>query len=444
MIKKLFALTLVVIMVFTSMSAVAFADESGSAGYPNLIVDVYPDNPDCKHSEDADVKVMIKKDDATLATIEPDYDDEWGSYYFEDKKDEIDAIIDAIIADTALMDEYLAWMADLDTEEDFDILSKAGYSVEAEVDDHDDDHEITKYVIDNSIYTKDIIKETTDAMANILALAIISSCSTDEVVEFAGYLGGVNLVAKDGTAYIVYADDANKDDKAVEFDDLLQLLKNEEVVKEMELEEEELAVIKEYEDMMADATYKGELYIDVSFECDCPELCEYTLYHEYYESKDSKEPEESVAVDKEAPADSIIKQKDIKLFEKYDGKEYKFDGLYIVDEDGECDWNAPVKEFKVPGIDDDEYLEIVVRYVAVGESSGESNDFDEEDPSLDESGIEGTTPKDGDGSKDKIDKAGEKIDKTVDTGDDFNVLPLVAVMTLALIGMAAAFIRRRA
>lgn len=415
--KKLLAVALAVIMVFTTMSAAVFAEE-GQKTYPNLTAEVYLDNLNCIHYEDADVSVKITKESMEPITVSLKYDDEYEEYLFEGRTDGIDAIIDEIVSNDALMKEYTDWMADLDTEEDFDILKKAGYGIEVVVEDNDANHDFEVYAIESSIVTKEIIDDTTDAITNMVIIMIINSSNAEELAEIATFFGGVNLVSKEGVAYIVYADDT---EKAVEFSDLINLLKNEEIAKEMELDEEDMAAIKEYEDMMAameTGAYKGELMVDAVLKCGCSVMNEYTLYHEYYDA--NGEYVAQVSSDIEVAEGTVVKVEDLKLVEKYDGENYKFDGVYLYNEKtGDWDWDNPITEFKVPLTTSDEYLDVCVKYTA---TSGEGT----------------AIPEPGDNGD--VDKGG----KSPDTGDDFNVFPFATMMLLAVAGMAAAVVRRRA
>ena len=415
--KKLLAMIMAVIMVFTTMSAVAFAEDEQAGTYPNLSVGVSIDNPDCIHYDDAKVSVKITKDDLIVASIDLNYDKEWGQYSFEGRQDGIDTIINEIAGNEELMKEYSDWMADLNTEEDFDILAKAGYEIEVIAEDNDANHDFEVYGLESSIATKELIEETTDAIANMVVMMIINSSSAAEIAEVAVLFGGVNLVAKEGTAYIVYADNT---EKAVGFNDLLDLVKNEDVAKEMELEDDDIAAIKEYEDMMAAmeaGTYKGELDIYADLKCGCQVMNEYTLYHEYYDA-DGKYIAQ-VSSDVKAAEGTVVKVEDLKLIEKYDGESYGFEGVYLYNEKtGDWDWKNPVTEFTVPSIASDEYLQVCIKYVSTSAA------------------VAGEAEPEGEGSK--------TDGSNPDTGDDFNVLPFAAIMLLAAAGMGAAVIRRRA
>ena len=415
--KKLLVFVLAVIMVFSTMSVAAFAEEGQAVTYPNLSIGVSVDNPDCIHYDDAKVSVKITKNDLTVASIDLNYDKEWGQYSFEGRQEGIDAIIDEIAGNESLMKEYSDWMADLNTEEDFDILAKAGYEVEVIAEDNDANHDFEVYGLESSIATKELIEETTDAIANMVVMMIINSSSAAEIAEVAVLFGGVNLVAKEGTAYIVYADNT---EKAVGFNDLLDLVKNEDVAKEMELEDDDIAAIKEYEDMMAAmeaGTYKGELDIYADLKCGCQVMNEYTLYHEYYDA-DGKYIAQ-VSSDVKAAEGTVVKVEDLKLIEKYDGENYKFDGVYLYNEkNDEWDWANPITEFTVPLTTSDEYLSVCIKYVSTS------------------SGVAGDSEPEGEG--------GKADGSNPDTGDDFNVLPFAAVMLLAVAGMGAAVVRRRA
>ena len=74
--KKLLAVALAVIMVFTTMSAAVFAEE-GQKTYPNLTAEVYLDNLNCIHYEDADVSVKITKESMEPITVSLKYYDEY-------------------------------------------------------------------------------------------------------------------------------------------------------------------------------------------------------------------------------------------------------------------------------------------------------------------------------------------------------------------------------
>lgn len=440
--KKLLAITMAVIMVFTCMSAVAFAEEGTDKSYPNLTADIFVDNEYCIHSEDAKVTVKITKKDNSIDQIFIDlsYDEDWETYSFEGKKDGVDEIIEAIAADTAVMEKYEAWLADYETDENFNILDEAGYSMEVIVDDNDDQHEFEVYDIGSFIYTKALIEETTDMLTNWILLMVIESDDAEAIAEIAKLLGGVDLVAEEDPLTeeeVVYIVSDNGDKRAVKFQDLLNLLKDEDIVNEMELDEDDLESIKEYEDMMADQNYKGELSLEASLKCKCPYYNEYTLYHEYYDA--DGEYLGQIYKDKEAKEGSVIKLKDIQLYEKYEGQDFEFEGMYLVDEDtGEGDWNNPIDKFTVPMYDEDVYLEVVIKYVAV-------------DPSLGGDGIGDDDSKMPTGSNeidkaeaDKDGKAKAEKGSSPDTGDDFNILPFAVAMVIAAIGMVAVVIRRRA
>lgn len=420
--KKLLSITLAIIMVFATMSTAVFA-EGEQKQFPNVYADVWTDNIDCIHSEDADVSLKITKGSMVPIVLDLQFDEDYGSYVFEGRTEGIDPIITEIAGNTVLMQEYADWIADLDAEGSFDILGKAGYTVEVIAEDNDADHELTVGEIDSSVLTKELIDDTTETVTYLLMSTIINASTDAEVKELAELFGGVDLLVKEDAVYIVYSDSTEKE---LVFTDLLELIKDEDLADEMELDEEDLADIKEYEDMIAAmeaGTYLGELIIDINLECECPVLSEYTLYHEYYDADDNYI--DQTYIEKTVPELSVVKLEDIKLLEKYDGKEYKFVGLYIVEEDGECDWSKPVSEFTVPKADDEEYMEVVAKYVAEGET-GSSGGTGEGTPS-DLSG----------------DSEIENIDG-IDTGDDFNALPFAVVMLLAALGMGAAVVRRRA
>lgn len=407
--RKLLAVTLAVIMVFTTMSAAVFAEE-GQKAYPNLIASAYVENYDCIHGSDADVSLKISKDGMTDIIIPLAYDKEAETYFIEDTVEGIDSII------TDIKDDYDAMLDTMSDEEiaagndaDSDILKKMGYSVEVIIKDTGDGHKFTVTEISSSVLTYKSVTVVTDWLAALLIGMMVEEFTeegdTEALAELDRILGGHVTVDKDGNVLV-------GDDPAT-FDHLLKAIENNDEVK-AEMSEEDMAAINEYKAMIAaleNGSYNGELIIDVSLGCDCPEMAEYNLCHDYYNS--DGEFIGQVSGFQKAEVGSVVKIDDIKFIEKYDGVEYEVEGVYLIDEKtGEVDYTKPVEEYTIPG--EEGYLEVVVKYV-----------------SDEKSAAAGTAEPEGNG-------------KSPDTGDDFNALPFTVVMLLAALGMGAAVVRRRA
>ena len=405
--KKLLVFITAICMVFAY--AVPTFAEDGQKTYPNLMVSVYADNIDCIHASDAEVSLKISKEGMDDILVPVTYDEDMGSYYIEDTIAGIDDII------TDVKDEYDQLLDSMSNEvifagadEDVDILKKMGYTVEVIVKDTGDGHTFTVSEVSSSVLTYKAVTMVTDWIANLIIGMMVEEFTdegdTEALEELDKLLGGHVTVDNDGNAFV--------GDEPVTFDDLLKAIENNEEAK-AEMDEEDLAAINDYKNMIAaleNGSYKGELMIDVGLDCKCKE---YYLYHEYYDA-DGKYIAQ-LSDPQIATAGSVVKVEDIKLIEKYDGVNYKFDGVYLIDEKtGEADFSKPVEEYTVPDVDGN--LEVIVKYIS-NESTAQQTS----------------------GAEDKVDGNG----KSPDTGDDMNVLPFAVIMVLAAAGAAAA-VRRRA
>jgi hypothetical protein len=194
--------------------------------------------------------------------------------------------------------------------------------------------------------------------------------------------------------------------------------------------EEALAEITAYEDLMAkleSGEYAGELTVYCALECECVELAEYTLYHEYYDEND-----EYVAQETEwplVPNGSVVTTEQLKemYVTEYEGKKYEVEGVYLVDnETGEVDWDNPVEEFTVVDGYDEEtetwyWTEVVIKYVLAADDTGNNV------------GGEGNGDQDNSNTDDKNDS---KVESGVPpTGDNTSIGFFVLLMAAAVVGL---------
>ena len=84
--KKTLGVLLVLVMVVSSMTTMAFAADE--VAYPNFYGSVWVENYDCIHKTDAEVSVKISKEGMEDIVIPLPYDEEFEEYYCEVNLDE--------------------------------------------------------------------------------------------------------------------------------------------------------------------------------------------------------------------------------------------------------------------------------------------------------------------------------------------------------------------
>lgn len=384
--KKVFVWVMALVMVFSSMS-IAFADDSGTPKlYPNYRVKIVVNNNDCVHMDKMDVRLQVQVE-YTGTELVLKYDENQQAYVDE-----------GFIP--VLNDEFGKLAPDV--------------TAKIVVEDGDPNHEVSNStgMLSAVIFkTKAELKAEADATANFIIYWAYKMASEEPaaVAELEAAFGGTLGIDAD--------DNVTINGKVLGMDDLIALIRTN--PDKFDATEENLAMIEEYEEMMASNTFLGQVEFTESIDCNCPDLVDYSLYHEYYDENNQYVAQEWV--DSRGADGAVVKVKDVPLQEKYEGVTYKFKGAYIYDETkGGIDRDNPVTEFTVA-----ENIQVVFIYEAVKAPSGGDGD---------------------DGTKDDGAKAdGDKgADSSVDTGDDFNVLPFIVLMILAVGGSVAVVARRRA
>lgn len=390
--KKLFVWVMALVMVLSSMSVVAFADDnSGEKTYPNYNAIIYVENEDCVHKDKLDVKIELTAGN-TEALLTLKYDPDLDAYVDEGYMTAIDA-------------EILKAVPEL--------------TAKIVVDDGDATHEIyndSDMLAATIVHTKDEIKAEADATMNYIMYWVYEMVKDDPeaLAEVEKILGGT-LSVDDNENLLI-------DGRVLGMQDMIDISKRN--AEELGLDEEALAEIEAYEKMMASDAFLGQVEITETIKCNCPDIVDYNLYHEYYDGNGDYVAQEYI--DSRDAAGTVIKVADIPLKEEYDGVKYTFKGAYLYDEkkDG-WDYDNPLTEFTVA-----ENMEVGLVYetdeVLFGDGDGNGNGG-----------------ADGNDDGDRNDGVAEDVDGTVDTGDDFNMLPFVALMVLAAGGAVAAVIRRR-
>ena len=412
--KKLLSILLVMALVLSGMTSMAFAGEEAEA-LPNFFGNVWAYNYDCVHKADTEVSVKITKEGMEDVVIPIPYDEEWEEYVFEGVVEGLDAIIKDVAPayDAAFEDEAVDYVDALS------IMQDLGYSVEVVMEDNDAEHEFV--IGEDELYV------------DLLTYASVKA-SLDFVIEFIEDL----LVEFDPT----YVPTGSFEAFLKAYKEMLMDPDGMDMDKEDA--EEALAEIAALEEMLAalaSGEYAGQMTVSVGADCECPELAEYTLYHEYYD-----EEGEYVAQEWEfprVPQGTVVKVEDLEYVTEYEGVEYEVEGVYLVDtESGEVDWENPVDEFTVVDYYDEEldeyfWTEVLVKYVPVSEDPGEEPG---DEPVVPGPG-EGTTGGEGEGNDDAQKPTDKPADKPADkeetktpvTGDATVILPYVLLMAGAAI-----------
>ena len=400
-IKKLLSVLMICIMIVSGVTTMAFAEEVGLEAYPNFCGSVWTDNHNCVHKADSNVSIKISKEGMSDVIVTIPYDADIEEYYIETVTEGMDDILREVAP--VYDSEILA--NGIDAVDGLAIMESLGYSVEVIAEDNDDSHEFS--VDSESLYveilTYNSVKVVLDLVVTMLEEAIMEYDPT----------------------YVPTGS----------FDALL------EIYKEMLLDpeggdlteeeaEEALAEIMAYEDLMAkleSGEYAGELTVYCALECECVELAEYTLYHEYYDEND-----EYVAQETEwplVPNGSVVTTEQLKemYVTEYEGKKYEVEGVYLVDnETGEVDWDNPVEEFTViDGYDEETetwyWTEVVIKYVPAADDTG------------DNAGGEGNGDQNNSNTDDKNDS---KVESGVPpTGDNTSIGFFVLLMAVAVVGL---------
>ncbi len=394
-VKKVLSILVICAMILSGMTSMAFAEDSITAEpYPNFLGDVWTSNYDCEKKADLEVSIKISKEGMNDIVVPLPYDADLEEYYLETVVEGIDDIVREVgpVYASALMDE------DETNDDALPIMESLGYSVEVIAEDNDPDHEV--FLDLATVEVEFVTYETTK-----MILDLITEMIEEAILEY-------------DPTYVPTGS----------FDALL------EVYKEMLLDpegadmteeevQEALAEIEAYETMMnalESGEYAGEMLVYADVPCNCPELVEYTLYHEYYD-----ENGEYVAQETEFPVTvngTVVDVDDLQYVTDYEGVKYEVEGVYLVDnETGDVDWESPVDEFTVIDLYDEEtdtyyWTEVVIKYTPVSDDAGG-----------DEGDIEGDQ---GDN------KPTDKGESTVPpTGDDTSLGFFALLMAAALVGL---------
>lgn len=380
--KKLFVWVMAIVLAFSSLSIVAFADEDTGEHYPNYSVDVDITNDDCKYFDSSELDIKLNVTFSGESVVIPvTYDSEYEWYYVEGYSELLRKLIETKSTD---------------------------FTAEVIIEDNDLEHNFqTDTNIDVDIYTKQEIIEDLNELANFMIgmiyEIIVEENDTESLAELEAALGGT----------ITMVDDvAMLNGAPLTFQDLVNAFKNN--AEALGLGEEGLAAIKEYEDMMASEDFIGSADFVINLKCDCTEMLDYCVNHEYYDK--NGEMIDFDANDYTVEAGTVINISDIPLVEKCDGKTYKFEGAYLYNDDYDLDLNNPITEFTV----NEDFMEIGFKYVLVSSNEGGSKTDDST-----------TTPDN------------KTNDKTPETGDSFNTSPFMLLMLLAAFGAVITITTRK-
>ena len=309
--KKLFVWVMALVMVLSSMS-VAFADDNGAKKfYPNYTAMIKVSNDDCIHYDKMDVRLQV--DVAGTGTeLKLEYDEEQQAYVDEGY--------------IPVLDSQFGKMA-------------PEVSANIVVEDGDAAHEVFNDVDMKAAVifkTKAELKAEADATANYIVYWAYKMASEDPaaLAELETTFGGkLGLDAND---------DVTLNGAVLGMGDLLNVIKNN--PEKMELTEEGLAEINEYEEMMAAESFLGQVEFTEAIKCNCPDLVDYSLYHEYYDGNGDYIAQEWI--DSKGANGEVIKVTDVPLKETYEGVTYKFKGAYLYDEEkGGLEYNQVQPEY---------------------------------------------------------------------------------------------------
>lgn len=429
--KKLFITFLAVAVMVAYMPATAFAQpvknidprlssiaknslsteardilETEAAG--NLNAEVYLENSECKVADSIETVLRITDAHGNVVVEEElIYDEDYGMYSFDGNVEGVDGIIDAIAAD------YLAAFYDDESPDTIAIMENHGYSIEILMEDGDENHSVEAKDLDLTLINEEIFNETLDFLISF-TIAFLEE-------EFEEAMGiEIEFVEVDGVEV------PTVDGEELTFAKFVELYKAFLADPENEIDEEEaeeaLAEIKAYEDMQAQFAngYKGQIMITADAECDCADLKEVVVWHEYYDAEDNM-----IDMDYdyfEVEEGTVINVEDIDYVTEYNGVKYQIEGVYEYDNDLEdVDYTNPITSFTVS----DDY-EVYVKYVPVKEGANDN-------------GGAGTTDE-GKDSADKNDQGKEenKGVETPETGDETPVALFVVLMAAAVVVMRKA------
>ncbi len=405
--KRVLGILLICAMVLSGMTTMAFA---GEETYPNFLGNVWTNNWSCIHNGDAEVSIKITKEGMDDVVVPVPFNEEIGEYYVETVVEGVDEIIKEVgpVYDATLSEDSL------DVTDALAIMKDLGYSVEVVIVDNDEEHEFI--IGDDEVYV------------DFLTAASLQ-LSLDFTIEFIEEL----LVMFDPT----YEPTGSFEAFIEAYKEMLMDPEGGDLTAEEA--EEALAEIYTLEEMIAaleSGEYAGEMTVYLAASCDCPELVEYTLYHEYYD-----EEGEYVAQETEflaAENGQVVTAEDLEdvYVTEYDGVEYEVEGMYLLDcETLEVDWENPVDEFTVIDYYDEEteeyyWTEVVVKYVPVSEEPGE-------DPGDEPGNVPGAG---GDDEQKPADKPADKEEPKEDgkvptTGDNANMVLYVLLLGAAVVAL---------
>lgn len=404
--KRMVGILLVLILVISSMTTMAFAAEV----YPNFEGDVSAGKYDCVHKTDAEVSVVISKKGMEDIVISLPYNEYYDSYYAEDVVDGVDKIVKVMAPFYDIVGKYVDALK---------IMKGLGYNVDVVIEDNDEAHEYN--MEDTSIYVDfetpiTLYKEYKELIAD-------KSEDIKQVYPDYEYDGSFdNFVAK-YKEMLMHPDGWDQDEESAE--------------EMLEYDLEDLFIVKAKLDAAKAGDYPGQMQVGVYVTCECPDLIEYTLYHEYYDEDD-----QYVAQDMEfsrALPDSVVSVDELGYITEYDGVEYQVEGVYLYDsETGEVDWDNPIDKFTVVDYYDEEtevyyHTDVVIKYVPVSDETGDESGEGTGGEGIPEGG-NGTTGGDNNQDSANKDDSGSKDDsKTPSTGDMLTVVPYVLLMAAAVV-----------
>lgn len=411
--KRMLGILLVLVLVISSMTTMAFAAQV----YPNFEGDVSAGKYDCVHKTDAEVSVVISKKGMEDIVISLPYNEYYDSYYAEDVVDGVDKIVKVMAPFYDIVGKYVDALK---------IMKGLGYSVSVVIEDYDEEHQYN--MEDMSLYVDfetpvTLYKEYKELIAE-------KSEEIKQVYPDYEYDGSFdNFVAK-YKEMLMHPDGWDQDEESAE--------------EMLAYDLEDLFIVKAKLDAAKAGDYPGQMQVGVYVTCECPDLIEYSLYHEYYD-----ENGEYVAQESEWPRvlpNTVISVDELEFVTEYDGVEYQVEGVYLYDsEKGEVDWDNPIDKFTVVDYYDEEtevyyHTDVVIKYVPVSDETGDGTGQGTGGEGTPEGG-EGT-PEGGEGTtgdnnnQDSVNKddSGSKDDsKTPSTGDMLTVVPYVLLMAAAVV-----------
>lgn len=343
--KRIVTMLLVVVMLVSSMSAMAFAGTEETQ-FPNVYAAMSMGNWDCEHSADfygqENVKLVLSKESTGFsAEIPLTYDEDLQWYSAELN----DPALDEVIKEVGPVYN--------ETYDGATLLESCGYTVTVEGIDaeHFSDMEVSCDVM-----TAETLKTTVDFITQMLVEMI-----QEEDPSFEGWESFDELLA----AYE-------------------EILKDPEMGYTDEEIEEELAGIASYFEMveqLENGTYAGELMFSVYANCTCAAKVDYVVYHEYYDADGNYVAQESEFL--QAADGETIQVADLATVTEYDGVKYEVEGYYTLDpETYDWDFENPITEFTVSEY---EYAEVMIKYVPADDTDETvpvDNDTDNDDENV--------------------------------------------------------------